>query len=593
MYFILYARIPFLLHIIGGPILAYIAIVFNLFIFICLCNKSIRTPTTVIMQGLAISDALTAFCTYGFEPLFAPLFHNLGITDVESVIEIGSSSGNVTFQLNTPKKLHLNTIEALVFLDYPLCVIHYCASNFSDAFHLVSVLLTTALGLQKFLAVAFPIYYRMSVNKAIRNSIIICCMSFVFPVVLTFPRLFVVSFSSTKTNACFLSEPNQILEKYVLKHYSFLFSFILALAVMLMSLSTCYILSVLLFRRSIKERKNVPKHETRSCVLIVCVLIVFVLSEIPRLYLYGRVFTAYKDDIDEDNIAWKKAKAEIDSRSKCCLRTKQKQFMTKIQSDLGMTLNVDCKTKNETLGLSNSYESWINTVVYDIAASHYNDYTEKLISNINYEHRKMVEVIMNKVSSRMLNNLQTSLTNSLNMLECNELGTAVMNQIIHSYEHAFNACDISRVPTVHNKMANLILGSSPYSEPLNYILNIVWGENDITLNELKIYVEVYKFCSVFACSSNFIIYIVMSKVLRETFWRKFKTRTKNGNSMRKSVTSSRCVSETSSWTLRRKFSSFKISGNARSSWTPSRQMSRDKGTITTSFQMLIDNNTTE
>lgn len=582
MYFILYARVPYFVNIIGGPVLAYVAIVFNVYIIVCLCNKSTRNPTTVIMQGLATADAMTAFCIYGFVPLFAPLFQKLGRTDHNNdVIEIGSASNNLTTLLNTPKKLNLIDIESLVFLDYPFCIIHYCASNFAEAFHVVSVLLTTSLGIQKCLAVAFPIYYRMRVSKANRNSFIVCIVSFLFSIALTMPRLFVVQFKPTETNTCIVSEPNKNLEKYILKNFTIIYSFVLAFAVILMVLSTGYILSVLLFRKRMKEGKSVSNQEARSCVLIVCVLIVFVLSEIPRLYVYGRVFLVYQTNVQKDNIAWKKAKTEIDSRSKCCLKTKQGRFLSQIQSDLDLTLNFDCKDENETSGMSNDHESWISNIVYNITAHHYTNYTQKLVSYIDPHHRDMIEVIMNKISTLMLNNLEASMVTSMNILKCNQISQTVLEKIKYSYEHAFSSCDISRVPTVHDKMANLILGSSPYSEPLNYILNIFWRENDVTLNEIKVYIEVYKFCSVIACSSNFIIYIVMSKTLRETFLKAPKMRSKKDNSIR-STSSYVSESSKSSWRL----STFKLRRST-GRWVPPKLTQR--GTeATTSFHTLND-----
>ena len=68
----------------------------------------------------------------------------------------------------------------------------------------------------------------------------------------------------------------------------------------------------------------------------------------------------------------------------------------------------------------------------------------------------------------------------------------------------------------------LILGSSPYSEPMNHILNILWGHLDISLKDLKLLIEILKISTVLGCASNFIIYIIMSKKLRENMAKKLR-----------------------------------------------------------------------
>jgi hypothetical protein len=55
---------------IGGSVLAYVAVIFNIIVFVVLCRKNLISPATILMQGLAVADGLTSFCAYGLEPLF-------------------------------------------------------------------------------------------------------------------------------------------------------------------------------------------------------------------------------------------------------------------------------------------------------------------------------------------------------------------------------------------------------------------------------------------------------------------------------------------------------------------------------------------
>ncbi|CAC5390590.1 unnamed protein product [Mytilus coruscus] len=149
----------------------------NIIIFVALFHKKIRSPTAVLMQGLALADGLTAFCTFGFEPYF-----NLDYEVIE----------NVTYSIDDilDTDTEIKDFERLVGLRFPYCVMHYCLTNLGDKFHLVSILLTASLGLQKLLAVACPIWSKIQINE--RKSCIVCCTCFLFTLVVNVPRLFVL-----------------------------------------------------------------------------------------------------------------------------------------------------------------------------------------------------------------------------------------------------------------------------------------------------------------------------------------------------------------------------------------------------------------
>jgi hypothetical protein len=50
--------------------LTYIAVIFNIIILSLLCRRKLSSPAAVLMQGIAISDGVTALCAYGFEFVF-------------------------------------------------------------------------------------------------------------------------------------------------------------------------------------------------------------------------------------------------------------------------------------------------------------------------------------------------------------------------------------------------------------------------------------------------------------------------------------------------------------------------------------------
>lgn len=57
------------IYIVGG-VLSYISVIFNIVLFLVLFRKQLLSPSTILMQGLAVADCFTSFCSYGLEPIF-------------------------------------------------------------------------------------------------------------------------------------------------------------------------------------------------------------------------------------------------------------------------------------------------------------------------------------------------------------------------------------------------------------------------------------------------------------------------------------------------------------------------------------------
>ncbi|VDI63750.1 Hypothetical predicted protein [Mytilus galloprovincialis] len=327
MLFTLYARSPFWMNMVAGPTSAYLSIVMNIIVFVALFDKKIKTPSTVIMQGLALADGFTALCTYGLEPLFATKYEQVGIPGKANLIDMYGPS------------MSIEETKELVYLQFPYCLLHYCLTNLADTFHLISILLTMFLGVQKLLAVACPIWSRTKMT--VIGSMIVCGMCFMFSFVLNIPRILVVSLSEGTEGTCLISKPNEMIEKYVLTYYPILFTIILTIAVMAMLASTCYIIVILCRRKYIRGHAKASKSEKKSCTLIVCVMIVFLLSEIPRLSLNASVFHTFRSDVDKDNMALYRVGKEVEIKSFSCLTGIAKTLVEKAKVQQNMSIKSD------------------------------------------------------------------------------------------------------------------------------------------------------------------------------------------------------------------------------------------------------------
>lgn len=286
MFVILYERSPFALNIITGPVISYLAIFMNILIFFTLFAKNLVSPATVIMQGLSLADCLTAVCLYGFEPLFAYFYRYIG--------------------------------SNLIDLSYPFCAIHYCLQQLADKFLLTSVLLTTCLGLQKMVSVAFPIWCRL--NMTTKKAVIVCYFCFLFSLAIHMPRVFAVSFATSRAdNKCVMTESLKALEHYMFTYYPLLFMAVLSSAMLVMLVSTFYITIKLCMRKKVRGTISMSKYERKSSVLILSVLVVFVLSEAPRLYINGIISTTYWTTNDKRQFVFQRVQADMKRDSTICL----------------------------------------------------------------------------------------------------------------------------------------------------------------------------------------------------------------------------------------------------------------------------------
>ncbi|CAC5401370.1 unnamed protein product [Mytilus coruscus] len=86
-----------------------------------------------------------------------------------------------------------------------------------------------------------------------------------------------------------------------------------------MLISTCYIIFTLCRRKRVRGHATVSRAEKKSCILIVCVMIVFLLAELPRIYVSSTLFSTYRSNLDTQNVALQKTKTELSQRFAACL----------------------------------------------------------------------------------------------------------------------------------------------------------------------------------------------------------------------------------------------------------------------------------
>ena len=236
---------------------SYIAVIINMFVFCVLFKKQFMSPATVLLQGLAFADGLTALFMYGFEPLF---FNKL----------IPISGMNYTLN------------RTFVTIEYPSCGLYVNVMLLAcDFFHLMSVAITTCLGLQKVIAIQFPFWTKA--NDSVLYSIICCFICFFIPAGISTPLLTAQTFHSLQENGqdiCWMRVGTSGMENYFHNYQPLIVSFIFIILCMLMLFSSFFITFKLCNNAF---RQKMPKDMYKSIILVFIVLIIFLTSEIPRI----------------------------------------------------------------------------------------------------------------------------------------------------------------------------------------------------------------------------------------------------------------------------------------------------------------------
>ncbi|CAG2213484.1 unnamed protein product [Mytilus edulis] len=276
---------------------------------------------------------------------------------------------------------------------------------------------------------------------------------------------------------------------------------VLSTAVVTMIVSTCYIVFILCHRKHVRGHTSVSSSERKSCLLVLSVMVVFLLSEVPRLYINSTIFFTYRTDLEKnENIAFDKMRTVINTKkAMACNYHNNEKAQLNIPNYKSCTFDDLPPTTREKI------HRYLTKFLY---LSSYRG--QKAVKRKYQSTLATVDIFRNSYS-RMYNDLRDVATK----MYCSVGNIDDVN--------ATRLIDECYSTDIRDSVLVLrVLASTPFSEPLNYTLNIIWGYLDISLENLKIFMEILKFFMIIGCSSNFIIYILMSEKLRTCLARKLK-----------------------------------------------------------------------
>ncbi|CAC5383886.1 unnamed protein product [Mytilus coruscus] len=244
----------------AGSVISYIAMLMNIVIFAILCRKTLLSPATILMQGLAAADFLTALSYYGLEPVFQSHYH----CDIKEDIFLYNEC----------------------YLPYPYCSMAFHLSISSFTFHTISYTITTCLGIQKVVAILFPIWTKYQLTN--KKAVICCVVFFLLSITISIPRHFSAWFKkgNSLNNQCSLHPKGEGILQYSSIYYLMIQTILGTSCCLVMLMSTVFILYKLLtnkFRGRMTEQR---RQERRSVIMVIIILVVFLLTEVPKVILY-------------------------------------------------------------------------------------------------------------------------------------------------------------------------------------------------------------------------------------------------------------------------------------------------------------------
>ncbi|VDI19839.1 Hypothetical predicted protein [Mytilus galloprovincialis] len=249
---------------IAGTYTSYVSMIFNVFVFVILCRKTLISPATILMQGLAAADFLTAFSSYGLEPLF---------------------QSNYVCEVIEDSKQHNDKMMQACSLTYPQCVVATHLSILSATFHTASYMITTCLGIQKVIAIRFPIWTKCKLSN--RKSIICCVSCFWLSLAISLPRHVAVDYEPSEyLNRCKISV-NVLFLEYSSLYYLMIQAVLVTSCCLVMLMSTIFIIYKLGNNKLRARMTQQRVQERRSIIMVVIVLVVFLISEVPRVIIYA------------------------------------------------------------------------------------------------------------------------------------------------------------------------------------------------------------------------------------------------------------------------------------------------------------------
>ena len=246
------------------PIVAILTLISNVIVVCVFMTKKMRSVTTVFLAGLAIADTLSAV--------------------LWSVVHL------VFYGIQNDNSDHVN---------YPGCMFHDYTLYLAIIFHTTSVWLTLTLGIQRWIIVVSP--FSGPKLWTIRKSTFIVVMAYIIPLLVFTPLFFMQEYypiyTSDKDNtrirycaALSTSWFEQNFRMYSIIYFVFRSVFIQLVPCILMMISTAILAHKLrterILQRSVSRVADGVKkdfqHRTRTTLMVVIIMIIFLIVEIPN-----------------------------------------------------------------------------------------------------------------------------------------------------------------------------------------------------------------------------------------------------------------------------------------------------------------------
>lgn len=224
----------------------------NCFILYIFQQKGNRTPVTILLSALAISDTTAAIL------MTIPIFIAYQIYDNQ-------------IDYNKPMPL-------LYMCDFPQCLIYSLLYEIKYTFHFVSVLLTTLICLQKTAALLWPIWSKRHLTNHVST---ICSVStFIFCTCIFIPILYHSSLIKKVNESC--CDSQSISLRHVYLYFYTLVNGCSILACLVVVFCTVYIICKLtILRRNLPwtDSQEVQKKNRILAITVLLICVIFILSE--------------------------------------------------------------------------------------------------------------------------------------------------------------------------------------------------------------------------------------------------------------------------------------------------------------------------
>ncbi|CAC5412825.1 unnamed protein product [Mytilus coruscus] len=243
----------------AGSVLSYVSMLFNIVVFVILFRKRFLSPATILMQSLAAADLLTAFSCYGLEPMFQSQYR----------CELAYN----------------NDFLDLCYLPYPYCSMAHHLMVLSFTFHSMSYMITTCLGIQKVIAIIFPIWTKHQLTK---KKVVVCCVIIFFvSIAISIPRHFSIwADHDGYPGMCYFYAKGGALPEYSSVYYLMIQTVLVTFCCLIMLMSSVFIIYKLINNNLRYRMTRQRLKERRSVIMVVLVLVLFLITEIPKVIMY-------------------------------------------------------------------------------------------------------------------------------------------------------------------------------------------------------------------------------------------------------------------------------------------------------------------